>query len=223
MTRSLPKVYLIERDDGLIKVGQSANPESRLTGVRNKHKRNARLIAVRDVTPHLPEYAEGEIIHRLADFHVFGEWFRVSPERALAVLAEVLALPAGACRIKAQTAVRLRGGRTGYPKLAVRLDPDCYEIIIRLAALSGREPWYILKPLMEAVAWRALPMLNDPDFASQFTAHHLTKEEREKLGLPLTNRRADNVRAKAFHRHASDITPSDIADEVVPKIADLLE
>ena len=93
-------VYVIEADNGDVKVGMSGTPYARLSHVKREYGprrgfKDARLVGfVRSRDALLVESAAH---HHLLDFATGGEWFRVEPMKALVtVLLAALILDDGA-------------------------------------------------------------------------------------------------------------------------------
>lgn len=72
-------VYFIQADNGLVKIGVSADPMNRLEGLRTGSPLRLRLLGV---IPGLGVVGEHELHERFAASRSHGEWFRPTPELA---------------------------------------------------------------------------------------------------------------------------------------------
>ncbi len=70
-------VYIIESEEGLIKIGLSRNPQKRLKSLQRQTRYKLKILLV---IPNGGREKEKEIQERYKKYNVFGEWFEKSPE-----------------------------------------------------------------------------------------------------------------------------------------------
>lgn len=82
-------VYVMLADDGLVKIGISAHPKSRLAALRSTQRKK---ISLEYATEALPNCLDIEAIaHKLlAGQRVSGEWFAVDVEKAVWAIGEAI-------------------------------------------------------------------------------------------------------------------------------------
>lgn len=179
-------LYVIQREDGLVKIGVAKDPKSRARQLRKRYEMQMDLVKT---FPIWKAYdVEAEAHYRLIDRQAFGEWFKVPASVAVETIEEILALPL-LFPCMGRERVKKFSRKTGRITVEVALDPDVYEKLARVATLRRRPAPGLLVPVIERAVkdWFALAEVHIALPAPPLKRPTLTSEKMDEYRMVLEN------------------------------------
>lgn len=85
------KLYIMESKTGLVKVGVSKSPDTRLTKLENETGSSLSIVWLSEELQRLDAFAfEKHCFFALKKYHSFGEWYSVEAKEAIAIVEGAL-------------------------------------------------------------------------------------------------------------------------------------